>query len=377
MDDWEYQDWESYQAQAKQAENDSHNEPDQPSGLIKLYRGADLYRQQTVKWLVRGVIESSSLVGAFGAPASGKSFAAIDLALCIASGKEWHDHKVKSGAVVYFAGEGLAGLRRRLAAWVQRNPDQQQAVNDNFYLAERACHLPDDLETVIKTLDTVQNLKLIVLDTLQRTMTGDENSTKDMSGYIHALDTIKAAYPDLTIVVIHHTGHGSTDRARGSSVLKASLDAEVFVSKDQDGVITLACTKMKDSEPFKPISFRLESTVLDGWEDDEGEPVTSAVLVYLSDHKAQQDWRSKVSGKNQRAAMTVLETLYSAQTRSLELSGLDPLGAQVRVSDWVDDCIKQGITRKASQFKTEVIAKLLESGVIAIPANSPYVQLAV
>lgn len=373
MDD--FQSWAECQSErAEIARNAPPQEPEKPL-TIKLHRGLDLYKPQIVKWLVRGVVETGVLMGAFGAPASGKSFAAVDLSLCICSGKEWHGHKVKQGAVVYFAGEGQAGLRRRLAAWVQCNPEHQQAVGDNFYLAERVCHLPDELPEVLETLGSVPNLSMVVLDTLQRTMTGDENSTRDMSAYIQSLDSIKTAYPELTIMVIHHTGHGASDRARGSSVLKASLDTEVFISKDSDGVVTVGNTKMKDAEPFKPLPFRLDSTGLDGWLDDEGEQVSSAVLLYLPDHEQVQDWRKKVTGKNQKAAMTVLETLYLSQIRSLDLSGFDVSGAQVRVSDWVDDCIKQGITRKPSQFKEEVIAKLLERGVIYIPANSPYVQI--
>ncbi len=374
MDNYHFQDWAEYQAQ--QAEPVQEPPTQEPEPLtIKLYRGADLYKPQTVKWLVRSVIESSVLVGAFGAPASGKSFAAIDLALCIASGKDWYGHAVKQGSVVYFAGEGLAGLRRRLAAWVQRNPDKQQAVGDNFYLAERACHLPDELPDVLETLGSVPNLSMVVLDTLQRTMTGDENSTKDMSAYIQSLDSIKAAFPDLTIMVIHHTGHGASDRARGSSVLKASLDTEMLVAKDNSGIVTITSTKMKDAEPFKPLNFRLEGVMLDGWTDDEGEPVSSAVLLHLPNHEQVSGWRDKVRHKNQINAMLVLETLYQAQRRNLELSGFDAVGAQVRVSDWIDDCLKQGITRKKSQFEAEVIDKLIIRDAISIPAGSPYVQI--
>ena len=327
-------DWNSEPLAVKPA---STNKP-----LIRLYRGADLYAPKPVKWLVRGVIESSVLVGAFGAPASGKSFTAVDLALCIASGKPWHGHNVNQGGVVYFAGEGVAGLRRRIAAWIQCNPDQTNAVHDNFYLAERTCHLPDDLQMVIDTLACVPNLKMMVLDTLQRTMTGDENSTRDMSAYIQSLDSIKTAYPELTIMVIHHTGHGASDRARGSSVLKASLDVEVFISKDPDGVITVSNSKMKDAEPFKTLNFRLDSTVLDNWLDDDNQPVTSAVLQYLADHQPSQTAlkgkKHKLLTGHRKAAMTVLYALYDAQRRNLETNGYDSSTARVNWEDWRSSC---------------------------------------
>ena len=335
--------------------------------LMRLFRGSELYAPKPVKWLVRNVIESSVLVGAFGAPASGKSFMAVDLALCIASGKPWHDHKVSQGGVVYFAGEGVAGLRRRIAAWVQCNPDQKNAVHDNFFLAERACHLPDDLQMVIDTLACVPKLKMIVLDTLQRTMTGDENSTRDMSAYIQALDSIKTAYPELTIMVIHHTGHGASDRARGSSVLKASLDTEMFVGKDPDGVITVGNTKMKDAEPFKPLNFRLESTALDGWLDDDNQPVTSAVLQYLADHQPSQTIkRRKVSAPNQIKALTVLRALQQHSVTNLADSDYPQHQARVSRYDWQTQCIKEGIAEKPNKFLDRIQIPLINADAIRL-----------
>ena len=335
--------------------------------LIRLYRGADLYAPKPVKWLVRGVIESSVLVGAFGAPASGKSFTAIDLALCIASGKPWHGHNVNQGGVVYFAGEGVAGLRRRIAAWIQCNPDQTNAVHDNFYLAERACHLPDDLQMVIDTLACVPNLKMMVLDTLQRTMTGDENSTRDMSAYIQALDSIKTAYPELTIMVIHHTGHGASDRARGSSVLKASLDVEVFISKDPDGVIAVSNSKMKDAEPFKPLNFKLHSTVLDSWLDDDNQPVTSAMLQYLADYQPSQTIkRRKVSAPNQIKALTVLRALQQHSVTNLADNDYPQHQARVSRYDWQTQCIKEGIAEKPNKFLDRIQIPLINADAIRL-----------
>lgn len=369
MDD--FQSWAEYQSeraeQAEIARNAPPQEPEKPL-TIKLHRGLDLYKPQVVKWLVRGVVEAGVLMGAFGAPASGKSFAAVDLSLCICSGKEWHGHKVKQGAVVYFAGEGQAGLRRRLAAWVQCNPEHQQAVGDNFYLAERVCHLPDELPEVLETLGSVPNLSMVVLDTLQRTMTGDENSTRDMSAYIQSLDSIKTAYPELTIMVIHHTGHGASDRARGSSVLKASLDTEVFISKDSDGVVTVGNTKMKDAEPFKPLHFRLDSTLLDGWLDDDGEPVTSAVLQYLPDHQVQAAGagRRKASSANQLRALTVLRALQQHSVTNLTDNGYQTQQARVSRYDWQTQCIKEGIAEKPNKFIDRIQIPLVSAGAVRL-----------
>lgn len=356
-------------------DNAANETNDKQPNKIRLHRGSDLLTPTPIKWLVSGVLEAGVLAAAFGAPASGKSFVAIDLALSIASGRAWNDRGVKQGSVVYFAGEGKAGIKRRLTAWMQRNPESRELIAEHFYLSDRACNLPNETALVLDTLADVKNLKLVILDTLQRTMEGDENSTRDMTAYIKSLDAIKAAHPESVVLVVHHTGHGSADRARGSSVLKASLDAEISVSKDDAGVITLKSSKAKDAEPFPPLSFRLESVVLDGWADETGQPVTSAVLKHLEAHQQELSWLSKVNGKNQKAAMIVLETLYQAQRRNLEANGHDPSGAQVTLDDWITDCVAQGITKRPAYFRRDVLAVLVEKGAVNRPNGGMYVQI--
>lgn len=358
----------------------SYDEPKQRSNKklkIGLSNGAHLYTPTKISWLIKGILEAGTLAGMFGASGSGKSFIAIYLALCVASGKPFCTSRVTQGGVVYFAGEGQAGIRRRVAALLQSNPDYQETAANNFYLADRACLLPSETTDVLDTLAQVPNLRLVVLDTLQRTFEGDENSTRDMSAYIQALDDIKANYPNLVILVVHHTGHSTSDRARGSSVLRASLDAEINVSMDDTKAITLKCSKMKDADDFKPLSFRLKSMPLDGWLDDDGYLIESAIVEYLPDYQAQnpksENVRKRPSGKNLTRALDMLESLYQLQRHNLAASGQQIESAQVCLDDWVSACVSSGITERASYFKRDVQLKLAEQGYIHL--KPPYVLL--
>jgi hypothetical protein len=118
----------------------------------------------------------------------------------------------------------------------------------------------------------------VVIDTLARNYgPGDENSTKDMTLFIDALDFWFRQRFGCCVLLVHHSGH-NMDRARGSSSLKAAIDAEYEVTKTEEGVITFQPRKMKDAEEPDPLAFRLESVDL-GVVDDLGDPITSAVLV--------------------------------------------------------------------------------------------------
>lgn len=344
---------------------------------FKLSAWRDISAPKPVNWLINGVIEADSLACLYGASGCGKSFLAVDLSLCIASGHDWHGHKVQQGSVAYFAGEGLAGLRRRIAAWLQSSNADTGKVDNHFLLADKACLLPDDTDDVISALRDVPDLRLMVLDTLNRTMAGDENSTRDMTAYIQACDKIRTAIPNLTVLLIHHTGHAASDRARGNSALKASLDIELCATmRELDGrrVVTIEGTKSKDAEPLVLKAFSLSTVELAGWRDDEGRPMASATLT-LTDAaglplSTKGDKAPK--GANQQKALTVLMALTQYQKNNLSYAGYEGSEGVLYV-DWERDCIRQGIARKPSGFKERILLKLQEAGIVKLDA--PYIRL--
>jgi len=69
-----------------------------------------------IEWLVENIIEQGSLNLLFGEPGSGKSLFALDWGFCMTAGIDWHDYRTKQTDVVIIAGEGFAGMQRRLKA---------------------------------------------------------------------------------------------------------------------------------------------------------------------------------------------------------------------------------------------------------------------
>ena len=232
-------------------------------------------------WLVRDFLEESVLAELYGEPGSAKSFAALDVGLCIAHGITWHGKSVATGAVFYIAGEGFGGVRRRIAAWCTEHAIAEGSFGP-FFVSQRAIALCD--ESAVRAVEEEAEVllaretppRLVIVDTVARAFSGNENSTEDMCRFIAALDGLRAQL-NCAILLVHHTGHGNADRARGSSALRAALDAEFAIKKDGNRV-TIACTKMKDAEMRPPIALELHSVALPGWFDEDGATVTSAVL---------------------------------------------------------------------------------------------------
>jgi hypothetical protein len=313
-----------------------------------------------VDWLVRGILERECLALLFGDPGAGKSFAGLGMAAAVATGTEWHGHRATAGLVAYIAGEGNAGIARRLKALEVRHG--LRLADAPLYISRRAVPFLDALavEDLAEELDTLPAPPVfIVVDTMARAMTGgEENSAADVGAFVGACDRLKSRYR-AAVLVVHHAGHGDKTRARGSSALRGAVDVEMGLARlaDAPDILVLSCSKMKDAEPFEALHFELEPVPLP-WADDEANPINSAVLV-LSSHTPESTPKPK--GKNQDAAVVTLRRLYAENMARLEASGYPPEQARVSLGDWREALREEGMDRRRIH---DVTASLIERGMV-------------
>jgi phage/plasmid primase-like uncharacterized protein len=244
---------------------------------------ADDYCEQPapIKWLIKNWLQDNALIMIHGPSGGGKTFCVLDMCCTIASDKTaWNGLKAASGEVVYLAGEGHAGLRGRVKAWKQHN----QVENLNLWLSRDGCDL-DKNEGYVKI---VSNLKtnqikprLIVVDTLHRFMSGDENSAQDTKKILDSCSRLQHEF-NCSVILVHHTGASEEQqhRARGSSAWRGALDIEISVVPSKtDKTIKISQKKSKDAELAEDKIMSLEKVALDGWLDEDGEQVFSAVIT--------------------------------------------------------------------------------------------------
>ncbi|MEO1443657.1 MAG: AAA family ATPase [Chloroflexota bacterium] len=177
----------------------------------------------------------------------GKSFIALDIAGRIAT----------KAAVVYIAGEGLAGYAARWYAW-----KDYHHITDTTYLFfyKKALQVLDkvELETFIALIATHEP-SLVIIDTLARSAVGvDENSAKEMGEFISACDHIRNSL-NVAVLVVHHTGKNGD--IRGSSSLYGAADS-LMLARHDDGFIRLINAndrkgKNKYSEAFPDKTFTI------------------------------------------------------------------------------------------------------------------------
>jgi len=234
-------------------------------------------------WVIKGWLPAYGTCMIYGESGVGKTFVALDMACSIASAMMWQGIKTKPGIVVYLAGEGNYGMRQRIAAWCKKNGITQL---DNLLISNKAIDLdsPGAAARIIAAVRemTGETVVLVIIDTLNNHMSGDENSAKDTRAMINACNIVSTAL-GATSMLVHHLGHSSESkqRARGSSAWRGALDASILVSGEKNE-IKVSCTKMKDSpEPAERYGW-LEPVSLD-WVDEDGLPIDGAVFSFFVD----------------------------------------------------------------------------------------------
>lgn len=222
----------------------------------KVLRGDEILAVTRPEPLVAGLLDLAGFAVLFGRPKSGKSFVALDLAACVATGSWWHDREVTAGNVLYVIAEGTGGMPERYAAWKAHNRVYSD-LEGLFWLPERPnLRMPDQAHAVAEVAATIEP-SLIVIDTLNRTMGGgNENGPEDMGAYIAGVDRIRET-TGATVLVVHHSGKDQSAGARGHSSLLGALDTELEVKNGGDGIITLTVTAQKDHAGPPPLRLTL------------------------------------------------------------------------------------------------------------------------
>ena len=244
-----------------------------PSSTGLFVWAKDLDQVPPIEWLIEDVMPEDALGALIGNFGSGKTFAGLDMACSIATGKHWHGKDVRQGPVVYIYAEGLRGLRARLRAW----EDYHQREVEQIAFVRRAVHFLDDTDFQYFLDQMKEHLPeapvAVFIDTLARAMAGgDENATKDMSILVDRADQVRQR-TGAAVWLVHHLN--KQHQYRGSSVMPGTLDVMIEVQKKENNLLRLVCQKMKDAEEFKPIllrkELRLASIVLVSAEE-EGTP---------------------------------------------------------------------------------------------------------
>jgi hypothetical protein len=246
------------------------------------FKLADFLDQPEPEWLVKDFVIERSTFCVYGQPGCKKTFLALEMALSIATGKQFLDRwEVKSGPIVYIAAEGQGHFKKRFKAWLKHH---DQELPNNVYVIPHKWNFlkPDEelaaLKTCIDTAVGADKPVMIVCDTLARLFgAGNESSNADMTVFVDFCDQLREYY-SASIGIIHHAGKDESRGPRGASNLFGMVDSLIFVESAQgSNIVEISCQKQKDDGEFKPI--KLLTNKIDLGQMPDGSPRTSLVLT--------------------------------------------------------------------------------------------------
>jgi len=271
-------------------------------------------KDEPVNWLVQDVIPERSFVALYGPPASFKSFIAMDIAECIASGRPWLGKEINgTGPVLYIAGEGHGGIGARIAAIKQHHntPDSTQVYVVRSQINLRSS--VEDFTALIVAIDELVqelgvDLRMIVIDTLARAFGGgNENSSDDMGAFIQATGKIQNRYK-CSLMLLHHAGKDTTKGLRGHSSLLGAVDTQMEIMRFPEttkGLILMS--KQKDGEDGQRYGFEAITVDIDrsdlGLENGSSLVIEASEVGDMKDSDAEnKPEKSKPIGAKQKIA---------------------------------------------------------------------------
>jgi len=215
-------------------------------------RGYDFYIEprEPISYILDGLIAEQSVSLYYGKFGAKKTWALLDLAVCVASGKQWLGMDTQKCPVLIIDEEsGERRLADRLQAILKgelvSEPVPIMSVSvAGFNFREK----PDDIDALTALIAQTE-AKLVVIDALTDVMLGgDENAVKDTQPVFTSLRRA-SELTGAAFIVIHHAN--KLGGYRGSSAIAGSIDNMVNItSEPESDIVSFKTEKVRDGEPI-------------------------------------------------------------------------------------------------------------------------------
>jgi hypothetical protein len=242
-----------------QAEDENPTPPPKPQAGLRLKRAGELMDAPPPEWLIKDWLPARGLAVIYGPPKSGKTFAALDLAHAIATGREhWFggnglelNAQFQDRPVLLLALEAPETLGPRLHALAARYEGTETATREKIMWLGREAAGFNTLTKDLPLLLQQENIKpaAVIVDTYARLMVlngAEENNTLDQGRAAEVLERLGETI-GCAVIVVAHTGKDAERGIRGSNALLAAASTAIEVSPDPDrrGVSIMRVTEQR------------------------------------------------------------------------------------------------------------------------------------
>jgi hypothetical protein len=219
-----------------------------------------------LEWLIQDMVTKRGVTFIAGDTGAYKSGLALHMAMSVASDGVFLKYKVIPKLRVLYVDEemGLSTIKTRMLQ-IKHGQTTEKQLDELFFASFNNLKLDSDMygfeQLIIQTRPN-----LIILDSLVRFMTGDENSATDAK---KCFDTIKYYVKKygVSFVILHHMrkngGNGKNDM-RGSSDFSAFADNIFISTKKTRDVFELKQVKSRHNPEEMLFKIRIQHVGTDG-----------------------------------------------------------------------------------------------------------------
>jgi hypothetical protein len=196
----------------------------------------DLGSLPAVEWIIRNWLTKDGVWFLYGESGAYKTYMAINMLLCVTSGRPWGRYDGCKGyhvgdprQAIAFFGESSTGCVERTNTAIEGGKFDRKAVEQNLAVVDDvyAINRADGLAGMAFEINRL-NLRpaMIVVDTMNLALDGNEDSSEEIKKAVKAYGAVA--------LVIDHVGHSkdAKDRQRGSSAKKAKADGTILCERD-------------------------------------------------------------------------------------------------------------------------------------------------
>ena len=200
-----------------------------PKPILPFLTSAELMNTPKEKgFVVQHLLLKNTVNQLLSPPANFKSLMALQLAICVANGKDFFGFKTKKCAVAYLDKENnrqllsdrlkklFSGLKLKKKRFPVMFLLKEGMLDDNSFLEKLSAYVKEN------------KIGFIIFDTLVRFNSGDENSAHDMNRIYQAFVELQKE-TQAAILFLHHTNRQG--EFRGSSDLMGQVDTMFSIER--------------------------------------------------------------------------------------------------------------------------------------------------
>lgn len=266
---------------------------------------------ETLEWVVHGLLPTGGVSMLTGAPKAGKSTFARNIAAAVASGTPVIDRPTEEGLVFYVALEDRrAAVREHIAA--MNLPDRALHLL-RFHIGPIALDAEEALSMLV---DVIQRFpvapRLVVIDTMIRFhQMIDTNNYGEVTKVLNKPLSVAREY-GTCILYVHHTRKGgkpgdSFDRVLGSTAFVGTMDCSIQVWRRGDRRFIQSEQRVGDDLPLTEVCLNGEGRIeaSDPVENERSAGLAEQIVEACTTPLTETAIRRRVGGDRGRVGLLI------------------------------------------------------------------------